>query len=81
MQKIGKVVQITVSEEMDNRVKEIAEKHGVSRAKIYRNMTEFGLDVYNDLEKIGFGKLADITRKMKELVKNFRNERQLKLFK
>jgi len=80
MQKIGKVVQITVTEEMDARIKEISEKHGVSKAQIYRNMIEVGLDLYNDLEKLGFGKLAEITNKMKESVGALRRQKQPKLF-
>lgn len=80
MQRIGKQIQLTVTEEMDIRMGEIAKKQKKSKAEIYRTMAGLGLDIYGDFEKTGVVKFADFTVKAHEMLKHWKSKRQLSLF-
>ena len=80
MQRIGKQIRITVSFEMDDRVAVVAKRLGTSKANIYRNMTETGLDLYDDFEKIGVVKLVEFVEKTRVLAKDILLKKQPTLF-
>ncbi len=80
MQRIGKQIALTVSEEMDERMREIGKKQNVSKAEAYRKMANLGLEVYGDFEKSGVILFADLAIKAKEMLKFWQGKKQPRLF-
>ncbi len=80
MQRIGKVVRLTVTDIQRQRIEMIAKKHNVSKACAYRNMINAGLDLHDDFEKVGAFKIVDFVGKVQEMSKDWISRRQLKLF-
>jgi len=80
MQRIGKQIRLTVTDAQEERIKIIAKRHGIPKARVYRNMIDVGLDLYDDFEKIGVYKLVEFTEKAKDLGKGIFSSRQKTLF-
>jgi len=80
MQKIGKQIHLTVTPEQEERVTKISKRLNISKAHVYRNMIDVGLDFYDDLEKVGVVKIYDFTAKVRKISKEWQERRQLKLF-
>jgi len=80
MQRIGIQIRLTVTEEQERRIARLAKKYGLKKAQVYRNMIDVGLDLHDDLEKMGFGKLMVFTDKVQEIFKEWRMSRQGRLF-
>jgi ATP-dependent protease HslVU (ClpYQ) ATPase subunit len=80
MQKIGLQIRITVTELQEERIAKIAKRLNFSKARVYRNMIDVGLDLYDEFEKVGVWKLVEVTAKVKKLTKEFIGRRQARLF-
>lgn len=71
---------VTLSPETTKRLKRICEKHGLKKATAIRNLTEVGLDVYEDLEKVGVVKGVLLVESVKKWAKGLVIRRQKTLF-
>ncbi len=80
MQRIGKKIALTVTPVQEERVAKIAKRLNIPQAKVYRNMIDVGLDLYDDFEKIGAVKLMEFTEKTRKAGKDFIAKRQPRLF-
>jgi len=80
MQRIGKQIQLTVTDQQEERIGKLAKKYDLPKAQIYRNMIDVGLDLHDDLEKVGFGKMKIFTDKVTEIFSEWRMSRQKRLF-
>ncbi len=80
MQKIGKQIQLTVTEKQEERIGKIAKRHNIPKAKVYRNMIDVGLDLYDDFEVIGMVKIIEFSGKVRKMSKHWHERKQLKLF-
>ena len=80
MQRIGKQIALTVTEEQQEKVAKIAKRHNLKRAQVYRKMMDLGLGVYDNLEKVGVVKMGEITEKAEKMTKDFVSKKQRKLF-
>jgi len=73
----GTRVTVILTKRQFDKMKEIAERHGVSRSNAHRMMVDIGLDSYEIYKGAGVVKLADLVKKAKETLMA---GRQLKLF-
>ncbi len=73
----GTRVTVILTKRQFDKMKEISERHGVSRSEAHRMMVDIGLDSYEIYKGAGVLKLADLVKKAKETLKA---GRQLKLF-
>lgn len=80
MQRIGKQIRITVTDLQEERVQAIAKKHNISKANVYRNTIDVGLDLYDDLERMGAVQITEIGTRAKEIFKHWKARKQRKLF-
>ncbi len=80
MQRIGSQIALVVSQSQIEKVTRIAKRHGIPKSQVYRNMIDVGLELYEDMEKIGVVKIVEFTGKVKEMSKDWQNKKQPKLF-
>lgn len=83
MQKLGDdsvTITLRMSLKDVERLDRFAEKQDRNRSQAARQILLFGLDIYEDWQKIGLVQAADFTIKLKEACRDFVQKRQPRLF-
>jgi len=70
MQKIdGEKLQLIVPEEMISRIQRVGERLHLTRSETMRNMMDVGLTIFEDFEKVGIIRFAEIIGKTKKALR------------
>lgn len=79
MQRIdgGAPFALIMPPELTERLKRVQKRHNMTRAEAMRLMTSFGLDVYEDYEKLGVVKLAEIFKRAKKAIEKHAGQQPL----
>lgn len=78
MQKIdGERLAIIIPNEMISKLDRVAERLDLTRSQVMRNMIDVGLCVFEDFEKIGIIRLAEILGKTKKALRKEVGQQEL----
>ncbi len=74
MQKIqgGVTTTLLIYGEQDKKLAEIAKRFGIKKTQAHRHILQTGLDSYSAFEGMGIVKLAEITKKTREILEKSR---------
>lgn len=75
----GKSFTLIMPHDLTNRLKRVEKRLDMTRAEAMRQTMNFGLDVYEDFEKLGVVKLAEVFSRVRGMIQE--GSGQQKLFK
>jgi metal-responsive CopG/Arc/MetJ family transcriptional regulator len=75
MQRIGEQINVTIPEDLKEKIDQVAKRHDYSRSEATRKLLELGVEIYTEFESIGVPQLIEMINKGKKAIRDLKQRR------